>query len=594
MATVIDELVVLLGLDPTKFTQGQKEAVSALNKMREASEKHGKETEKNTEKLSTQFSKLQRNLLGIAALFTGGLGLTRFTEQITKLTAELGRLSQQSGTSAQDLSQWIGAGSRVGATADEIAGSVLNLRSALERFRITGQSPIVQYFNQMGIGLSGANGKLKDTNQLLMEMSKWAQGRDKAFTAEWFREMGMSQGMINLLQQGPDKLAQWLREQKKLAPSDADIRKLQELQEIWAKMANKAEKLGRDIVVGLVPALEKFAGWVEKIVDFLDKPMQPGAADKAIEDQNKRYGPDAKSGWENLKEWWRGGGVGRTMGKVGDMLGPSSAHAALSPPDQPMGSSATASKGGVTSNAYLQKLRESRIREINNDPQLKEEVLSMLALEESKGNGRTAAMEALLNRSVMTGNTIKQELHSGFYSTVNSGRTRFSVSGSNRAASQAAIDAAAGGSNLIMGRTDQGMVGDPNAAGPGRVRVPGTSGIFNFWTGTRNGRFFSHSDSARFADELNRGAATAQTTNPMMEAGRPGSDIKLPWISEPAVLGLLKSANVSTTNNRTSNEVHVGEMSIHTQATDAYGIARDLKPALEMNKFTNQSNYGPN
>jgi hypothetical protein len=54
---------------------------------------------------------------------------------------------------------------------------------------------------------------------------------------------------------------------------------------------------------------------------------------------------------------------------------------------------------------------------------------------------------------------------------------------------------------LIQGRTDQGMVGDPNWQGPGRVPVAGTNEIYNFWKGTRGGRYYSHADTQRFAEQ---------------------------------------------------------------------------------------------
>lgn len=182
-----------------------------------------------------------------------------------------------------------------------------------------------------------------------------------------------------------------------------------------------------------------------------------------------------------------GGAIGRAMRGGGGAAGP-----------------AIGDLSGLKGSDFLAKQRASRIAEINSDPELKENVLKMLQLEEGSTTGKTGAMEALLNRSIMTGNSVKSELFSGFYGPINRGGLRKPLPGAARKTSESAFDNAAGGSNIIDGRTDQGMAGDPNANGPGRIKVPGTSGIFNFWKGKRGGKYFSHEDSARFAAEQRR------------------------------------------------------------------------------------------
>lgn len=158
----------------------------------------------------------------------------------------------------------------------------------------------------------------------------------------------------------------------------------------------------------------------------------------------------------------------------------------------------------ATGSEFLQKQRETHIAEINNDPQLKENVLKMLNLEETGIIGKIATMEALLNRAIMTGIKIRDELFSGFYGPVNRGRLSRPLPDAARASSQSALDEAAAGSNLIQSRTDQGRAGDPNAAGPGQVRLAGISEIFNHWQGRRGGKDYSHSDSRAWSEEQER------------------------------------------------------------------------------------------
>lgn len=164
---------------------------------------------------------------------------------------------------------------------------------------------------------------------------------------------------------------------------------------------------------------------------------------------------------------------------------------------------AAAPAGGGGGAAAIAAQRASRIAEINNNPALKDQLQRLLWSEArgSSAEGRAATVETLLNRSIMTGNTIEQELNSGFYGPINTGSLPGAISNEERMKADAAIMAAAGGSFYAQGRTDQGSGADPNVGGPGRISVPGARGeVFNYWRGRRGGREFTYEDSRRFAE----------------------------------------------------------------------------------------------
>ena len=199
----------------------------------------------------------------------------------------------------------------------------------------------------------------------------------------------------------------------------------------------------------------------------------------------------------------RGGGVG---------LG--GEHTGQTPAQAWPEAAASSSSGPVMagSSGYLKDQRASRIAEINNNPATRKLLGQMLATETylNGGKGTTATLEALLNRSTMVGNTIQEELNSGFYGPIKSGKAqRTSLSAKEQQYVNDALGNVGGGSDLIKGRTDQGSGNDPNVAGPGRVKVEGTNEVYNYWTGHRKGRDFSHADSQRFAEEQERKIAAA-------------------------------------------------------------------------------------
>jgi hypothetical protein len=192
---------------------------------------------------------------------------------------------------------------------------------------------------------------------------------------------------------------------------------------------------------------------------------------------------------------------------------------------------------GANSSGFLSQQRSPLIAEIEKNPALKSLVMGMLVTESgSEGvKGMTATFEALLNRTSMIKEkvpnwSIEKELNSGFYQVIKDGKAQQAAKQAPTKNQLAAFDAGKGGSNLIIGRTDQGMVGDPNAQGPGRV--PGFKEIYNFWKGERprGGAQFTHKTSEEFANRQQQGVADWARQHPD-EAGKviPGKPGRIEW-----------------------------------------------------------------
>ncbi|MDP4023705.1 hypothetical protein Q8W71_13800 [Methylobacterium sp. NEAU 140] len=69
----------------------------------------------------------------------------------------------------------------------------------------------------------------------------------------------------------------------------------------------------------------------------------------------------------------------------------------------------------------------------------------------------------------------------------------------------------------------------------------------------------------------------------------PDHIMQLPGQAQAAAASISNTASSSTT----SNDFRINEVNVHTKATDADGIARDLGPAMRRTFTTAQANYGP-
>jgi hypothetical protein len=184
------------------------------------------------------------------------------------------------------------------------------------------------------------------------------------------------------------------------------------------------------------------------------------------------------------------------------------------------GAGAGAGRGGSIS-AQRQAMMDQA------DPATKHLMRQMMATE----GGGAPTLEALFNRTAEVRKkfpdySLKEELNSGFYNPIKKGIAQQRVIGAKEQAEQdKTISKVLGGSNIIQGRTNQGMKGDPDWDAPGNVPAPGSTDYYNYWVGRRRGRDFSRSEAARFAEsqqeqekaDLTKVAASADVDRAMVD-----------------------------------------------------------------------------
>lgn len=335
--------------------------------------------------------------------------------------------------------------------------------------------------------------------------------------------------------------------------------------------------------------------------------------------------------------------------------------------------------GDTAPNTFLASQRARFKDELDKNPELKQRVAAMIQLE-NPGAG-TAVVESLMNRMAMTGGSIEEGLHSGFYGPINRGQLPGAVAGlqsnpERMAARLKNIDQALAGSNIIKGHTDQGSAGDPNYE-KGGVGININGERFNDWgvAGSREWRLrqqeqankaaappppsFDKGKQVQFSDgdkrwydggwKTMRGGSWYPSEGPQAAADKPsGSASATPlatyaqgsrhsmtakqrydadtltgrrpefppgtkfnsrgeaYADTPpeslaavaASMAAIRSGRGwgaqggSSTNTSYNRDTTIGSVNIHTQATDAAGIARDIKGALDRDLTASDANMG--
>lgn len=591
MATVIDEFIVTLGLDPSKFTKEQKTFV-------DRAKRDFKETGIEAKKLEDAFAGVGTKMLELATLFTGGLGITAFLGYVVKGAAELGRLAKVLDTNAQELWAWEQAGAAVGARSGAIAGSWQKLVHTFNDFAIglpAANAKFIRFFAEQGVQfVDPTTKKMKTMTEVYTQLRKAVEGFDPARKEAYYRGLGLDPDTINLLLQSNQewqKTLKTMEDAKKNGPNAAQIKAATEAQADFNSVWTKTLTIGQQflpIVSGALGLVNSFATGLLKITEQLESWFSTSKFAKWFTESYQKQNPQAFTvvpGAEGMP----------TPGVPGmPMPGAAPGTTRAAPMSGP-------NANGLIGNEFLRAQRAQYAEELKNSPNTRRQLAALMTLEGNPAN----VSESMMNRLAYINEdrqkrglppmTVAQHMRSGFFGPINRGQLPGAMAAMDRnpkkaAQVNAAIDSVLAGRNVLRGATDQGMSTDPNGRWPGG-RIYGLDQVYNDWGGGPGG----HEGARRFREEQQaqvRGAAGP----PVGATAAWGNNARaVPWLSNPAMLGIVPGGQqVSTTNNSSSAETHVGSVTVQTQATDAYGIASDMKAAIERIGGVGNVNNGPN
>lgn len=485
MPTVIDSLVVELGLDPKKFTQGQKDAIAAFKKTQEEAVSGAKSIEAQAAKTEAMLGKVQSRFLALLSLFVGGKGLKDFIVDTTKVNAETGRTAQLFETTTKALSAWRTVANLTGGSAQGMTSAIGGLITQFQNFALTGESNVIPYFRALNIDIADTTGKMRSMDDIMLDLADRFSKLDPAKARAFGQALGFDEATISLLLRGRAAVKGLLDEAKTLGTvTKEDAEASAKLVKEWNAMEASATHLGRTILTALTPAITKAAQrWTEIFKEWsTGQIITPGSfIDKLINP------PRNSSGAEPSEVW--GGPAKQSLRSKGG--------------------------AGTTSlaTAALAHSLQSEIPGIDRFTAFNDTYHALLG--RGSAHQRGQAVDFTLKdkaQSVAVAAQVRQKLaEMGIDATV--------------------IDE--------YSKPSRGSTG-------GHIHV----------------QFNSAGAAARYAELASNGQRGAGA--------------------------------VSNSSSSSSSQVTIGKIEVVTQATDAPGIAKDIKPAIERHSFATQANNGPN
>ena len=273
MSTMIDSLVVELGLDVKNFSPKARAAVDDLKKLEEAGDKRSRTIQESTKRESEALRGLTSTAVELFAVFTGATGIKDFIAGQIQAGAATGRLSRAIGVSASEISRYQGIARVYGSTAEAMANTFQSMANTFTAWTHGGleAAPILarlQLIQTKAQELDRTNARVFNPRGSKDEYFKDLAANlkiihdldpDHNFASYLAKDLpGMDAGQFDMLIQGAQKLSAELVKIKGL--TDAEAEASGKLQRRWEDLKVTAENMGLKVLFGVIDMMHVYSG----------------------------------------------------------------------------------------------------------------------------------------------------------------------------------------------------------------------------------------------------------------------------------------------------------------------------------------------
>lgn len=261
-ATVIDALLITLGLDTSDFRKGQKDVSDDLNKQREDAKKTAKEMAEQGKKAASFFSSIKTELLALTGVTVTAGGLISFVKSTTSGLMDLSIQSKALGLSARELDGWSKSAEAAGSSAEKISASLQGFQGAIQGARVGDYSSSIFGGLAQLNALTGQNFDVWGQDASSLAKTSLDALR-KISDPNLRRQVGLSLGFDDATLQRNQE-GKFLPDVDRLTKSsgitDASTKGAKEFTAAWAELGQNLDTVKNQIYVGLIPTVRDLNG----------------------------------------------------------------------------------------------------------------------------------------------------------------------------------------------------------------------------------------------------------------------------------------------------------------------------------------------
>ena len=285
MPTVIDSLLLELGLDNKQFKEGFKEAdkvqdnfeaktkdhhkksSSEETKLAHEKEKRHKEDEKRHRETIENFKEMREGLLKFFLIFTAGKELKDFIAETITSSLEIGHLSENAQTGIDTVAGLGVVMRELGGSAEDANDAIMkasravaHMNSGIEDKSVSGLLLAASRAN-VEVDLNKARSSTLEfmKAQASVVQGLWKTNKQTALSVAQ-ESMQLNEKQFEAFKEGPEDLMKKIATGAKLSGrNEADVKAAERLQKLWVDITEKLSSVGRGVIL---PILDSIAGWL--------------------------------------------------------------------------------------------------------------------------------------------------------------------------------------------------------------------------------------------------------------------------------------------------------------------------------------------
>lgn len=264
MNDTVSAFVVSLGLDPSNYNSEIQKYRDDRKRLAEEDQKYNRQSGDGQKRQVEGMRALRNETAGFILTLAGASSVSGFFKEMVSGAAETGRLAQNLGIATERVGVWEAAVKRAGGTAEN-AQSALRLMSSLYQQ------------NQLGILDPGTQGDLAglgvrklsaNPEENLMAISQASTRMDRQQFIARASRLGLDQGTINVLAEGPEKLRATLAEMEKLNVTTQQ--QADDARELEKAYLNLSDTLKTALRPAIFEAVTELTGFTDKLLKFAE------------------------------------------------------------------------------------------------------------------------------------------------------------------------------------------------------------------------------------------------------------------------------------------------------------------------------------
>ncbi|MDK1978672.1 lytic transglycosylase domain-containing protein [Klebsiella sp. K4-154] len=265
-ATVIDALLITLGLDTSDFRKGQKDVSDDLKKQREDAKKTAKEMAEQGKKAAAFFGSIKTELLALTGVTVTAGGLISFVKSTTSGLMELSVQAKALGMTAKELDGVGKAAEAAGSSVEKINAALQGFQSAKEQAKSgVYNTPVTEAAIRLN-SLTHDSFNVRD-DSVQTTFRKILESARKVTDPDIRRQILQSVGIDDAVNQRNQE-GQFLPDVDRLTKSsgitDASTKGAKEFTAAWAELGQNLDTIKNQIYEGLIPTIRDLNGLLKE------------------------------------------------------------------------------------------------------------------------------------------------------------------------------------------------------------------------------------------------------------------------------------------------------------------------------------------